>query len=359
MSWESFSCKNTAPEQSDAAPRFRCPASPASSLTGIGGVGKTRLALRVAGEIRRAFPDGVYFVDLASLRDPDLLTQTLIDALGIREQPSMDAVAVLDEFLRERRLLLILDNCDHLVEATAELVDHVLRTAPEVRVLATSREVLRIAGEHIYPVPPLLAPDPNDLLEPGAASRYPSVALFVDRSAAVVPGFTITPENEAAVVRPCHRLEGIPLAIELASARLRALIVDELDDRFQLLRDGSRNLPERHRTLQALVDWSYDLCTPIEQVLWARSPVFAGGFTAEAVEAICTDDAVAAVGGSRHDRVSGRQVHPDPGGTRSAGTLPTARDPVLVLATWDTSRAIALPDTGKTTAGAITGGPEE
>ncbi|MFF0630207.1 ATP-binding protein [Streptomyces sp. NPDC004296] len=127
----------------------------------MGGVGKTRLALRVAGEIRRAFPDGVYFVDLASLRDPDLLTQTLIDALGIREQPSMDAVAVLDEFLRERRLLLILDNCDHLVEATAELVDHVLRTAPEVRVLATSREVLRIAGEHIYPVPPLLAPDPN------------------------------------------------------------------------------------------------------------------------------------------------------------------------------------------------------
>ncbi|TDB88721.1 LuxR family transcriptional regulator [Actinomadura sp. KC216] len=264
------------------------------TLTGMGGVGKTRLALQAAGEMRRAFPDGVFLVELASLKDPHLLPQTLIDALDVHEQPALDPVTALCEHLERRTLLLILDNCEHLVEATADLVDPVLRAAPDVRILATSRHAMRIAGEHIYPVPPLLAPDPGDSLKPGTASRYPSVALFADRAAAVVPGFATTPENEAAVVRLCHRLEGIPLAIELAAVRLRVLTVDELagrlDDRFQLLQEGNRNLPERHRTLQSLIDWSYDLCTPIEQLLWARSSVFAGGFTGDALEAVCTDD---------------------------------------------------------------------
>ena len=263
------------------------------TLTGIGGVGKTRLALRAAGELHRAFPDGVHLVELAALHEPGLLPHTVIAALGVREQPSLDPLAVLVDFLRERRMLLVLDNCEHLVEATADVVDHILRAAPGVRILATSRQALRLDGEHLFPVSPLLVPDPDDALEPGAASHYPSVALFADRAAAIVPGFAVTPENEAAVVRLCHRLEGIPLAIELAAVRLRVLSVedlaDRLDDQFQLLRAGNRNLPTRHQTLQALIDGSYDLCTPLEQLLWSRCSVFAGTVGDEALEAVCTD----------------------------------------------------------------------
>ncbi|QSR24857.1 LuxR family transcriptional regulator [Nocardioides aromaticivorans] len=268
------------------------------TLTGIGGVGKTRLALQVAGEMRRAFPDGVHLVELASLTDPDLVPQAVIDALDLPEQRVADPMSALSDFLRERRLLLILDNCEHLVDATADLLDQVLRGAPDVSVLVTSRQALRIGGEHIYPVPPLLVPDPEDTLAPGSAGRYPSVALFADRSAAVVPGFAVTPDNEAAVVRLCHRLEGIPLALELAAVRLRVLTVDELasrlDDRFQVLREGNRNLPRRHRTLQSLIDWSHDLCTEAERLLWARASVFAGGFGADSAEAVCADQALPA-----------------------------------------------------------------
>ncbi|MEU0403712.1 LuxR C-terminal-related transcriptional regulator [Streptomyces sp. NPDC006197] len=284
--------------QDIAAVRQLLAAARLVTLTGIGGVGKTRLAWRVATELRRAFPDGVCLVELASLRDPALLPTTLIDALAIPEssaRPSMDTVC---DHLRERRMLLLLDNCEHLVEATADLAYQVLRAAPDVRIVATSRQALRIAGEHVYPVPPLPAPDPEDPPEPGTATRYPSVALFAERSAAVVPGFEVTPDNEAAVIRLCHRLEGIPLAIELASVRLRVLTVDELasrlDDRFQLLREGNRNLPERHQTLQALIDWSYNLCSPMEQALWARASVFAGGFGVDGLEAVCTDVALPA-----------------------------------------------------------------
>ncbi|NBE49987.1 LuxR C-terminal-related transcriptional regulator [Streptomyces boluensis] len=264
------------------------------TLTGIGGVGKTRLGLQAANEMRRAFPDGVFLVELASLTDPNLLPQAVIDAVGIREQPAREPVAVIGEHLRERQALLIFDNCEHLVEAAGDLAAEILRSAPNVKIMATSQHVLRIAGEHIYPVPPLLAPDPGDALQPGAAGHYPSVALFADRAAAAVPGFAITPDNEAAVVRLCHRLEGIPLAIELASVRLRVFTVEELaarlDDRFQMLREGNRNLPRRHRTLRALIDWSYDLCTPTEQLLWARATVFADGFSAEALQEICADE---------------------------------------------------------------------
>ena len=263
------------------------------TLTGIGGVGKTRLAFRVARDVRRAFPDGVGLVELASLKDPDLLPHTVIDALAIREQSARPSMTVLCDHLRERHSLIVIDNCEHLVEATAELVDQVLRAAPDVRIVATSRQALRIAGEHVYAVPPLPAPDPDEKIERGTATTFPSVALFADRSAAVVPGFAITPANEAAVIRLCHRLEGIPLAIELASVRLRVLTVDDLesrlDDRFQELREGSRNQPERHRTLQALIDWSNDLCTPAERTLWARASIFAGGFGIDALESVCTD----------------------------------------------------------------------
>jgi predicted ATPase/DNA-binding CsgD family transcriptional regulator len=264
------------------------------TLTGIGGVGKTRVALQVASEMRRAFPHGAHLVELASLTDPALVPQAVIDALEIPARGAVEPRTALTDFLRNRRLLLVLDNCEHLVDATVDLLDHLLRSAPGVSVLATSRQALHVTGEHIHPVRPLLVPDPEDELAPGSALDYPSVALFADRSAAVVPGFAVTPENEAAVVRLCHRLEGIPLAIELAAVRLRVLTVDDLanrlDNRFQILREGSRNLPRRHQTLQSLIDWSHDLCTPAERLLWARASVFAGGFGSNAAEAICADE---------------------------------------------------------------------
>jgi predicted ATPase/DNA-binding CsgD family transcriptional regulator len=268
------------------------------TLTGVGGVGKTRLALRAAEEMRRAFADGVHLVELASLSQPDLLVQSVIDALGIRERPKLDPAEALEDYLLDRRMLLVLDNCEHVVEATADLVARLLRAAPDLKILVTSRQALHMAGEHVYPVPPLPAPDVDERWTPGAALQFPAVALFADRAVAAVPGFAITRENEAAVVRLCQRLEGIPLAIELASVRLRVLTVDELadrlDDRFQLLRDGGRNLPARHQTLSALIDWSYDLCTPAEQALWARASVFAGGFSLDALETVCADEALPA-----------------------------------------------------------------
>src|SRR3954451_7385983 len=198
------------------------------TLTGIGGVGKTRLALRVAREMERAFEDGVFLVELAPLQDPALLPHTVSDALAVPERSAREPVTVLADYLQGRQILLVLDNCEHVLEAAADLADRVLRAAPEVRVLATSRQVLRIAGEHVYPVPPLPTPDPNQPMESGTATQYPSVSLFADRAAAVVPGFVLTPENEPAVIRLCQRLEGIPLAIELASVRLRVLALDDL-----------------------------------------------------------------------------------------------------------------------------------
>jgi len=282
--------------QDVTAVRQLCSTARLVTLTGIGGVGKTRLAFRVASELRRAFPDGVHPVQLAALADPALLPHTVIDALGIREQSARAPMTVLTEHLRSQRLLLVLDNCEHLVGAVADLADQVLRVAPEVRILTTSRQALRIAGEHVYPVAPLPAPGPDTAINAGTALQYPSVTLLAERSAAVLPGFAVTEANAGAVVRLCQRLEGIPLAIELAAVRLRVLTVDELvhrlDDRFALLREGNRNLLQRHQTLQALVDWSHDLCTPREQLLWARSSVFAGGFDLEAVEAVCTDEAL-------------------------------------------------------------------
>ncbi|MGF6884678.1 putative ATPase/DNA-binding CsgD family transcriptional regulator [Nocardia sp. GAS34] len=264
------------------------------TLTGIGGVGKTRLALRVARGVQHTFPEGVCFVELASLKDPALLAHTVIDALGIEEQSARKPMTVLCDYLSRRRMLIVLDNCEHLVEAAANLADGILRAASGVRILATSRQPLRISGERIYPVAPLPAPDPDDPVEPGTGIQFPAAALFADRAAAVIPEFTLTEDNSAAVVRLCHRLEGIPLAIELASVKLRALTVDELvnrlDDRFQFLQEGSRDLPQRQQTLTALIDWSHDLCTPAEQALWARASVFAGGFGIDALEAVCTDD---------------------------------------------------------------------
>src|SRR6516162_2092602 len=254
------------------------------TLVGVGGVGKTRLAVHVARDVQRAFPDGVFLVELAALKDPALLPHTVIDALAIPEQSSRAPMNILADYLRHRQILL---------ESAAEITAALLRGAAGLRILATSRQALRVPGEHIMPVPTLPVPASDVPLVPGFVTQYAALALFAERAAAVVPGFAITAENEAAVLRLCQRLEGIPLAIELAAVRLRVLAVADLatrlDRRFQLLTEGSRTAPERHQTLRAAIDWSFDLCTPAEQLLWARASVFAASFDLEAVEAICTD----------------------------------------------------------------------
>lgn len=266
------------------------------TLTGVGGVGKTRLALRVAADLRRAFANGVWLVELAALRDPDLVVDTVVEALGIQDQSTRGQLAVLIHYLQGRQLLLVLDNCEHLTSSCAALVDTLLRAAAGLRVLATSRQVLDTDGERAWQVPPLPAPDPELPLPPGAAARYPALALFAERATA--RGFAITADDQEPVARICHRLEGIPLAIELAAVRLRVLrpeqIVERLDDRFELLTAGNRTALPRHQTLRAAIEWSFDLCTREEQLLWARASVFADGFDLAAAEEVCAGDGVAA-----------------------------------------------------------------
>jgi predicted ATPase/DNA-binding CsgD family transcriptional regulator len=264
------------------------------TLTGPGGVGKTRLAQRVGADLRRAFPDGVWFVGLADLRDPDLLAVTVGETLGLHEDMTGLDPAGLARFLADRQVLLILDNCEHLVAAGADLVETLLRSCPELRVLATSREALRIDGEANLAVQPLSVPGPTDACSPGDLHRYESAGLFVDRATAVLPGFRVTEDNCATIVRLCRALEGVPLAIELAVARLRVLsleqILDRLTDRYRLLTTGARTAPPRQQTLRALIDWSWDLCSEAERILWSRVSVFSGGFELDAAEAVCADD---------------------------------------------------------------------
>jgi predicted ATPase/DNA-binding CsgD family transcriptional regulator len=266
------------------------------TLTGPGGVGKTRLAGRIAARVERAFPDGVRFAHLAGLRDPALVPLAAADALGLHdhsEQPPLDALV---EQARHRRLLLVLDNCEHLLSACAELAAALLHGTTGVRVLATSRHRLALTEEHLLDVRPLPVPDPDSDLS--AAATYSALALFADRAAAVVPGFELTPDNRAAVARLCRRLDGLPLAIELAAVRMRVLGVDQLvarlDDRYRLLTTGSPAVLPRHQTLRAAVDWSHELCTHTEQLVWARASVFAGSFDLEAAEAVCADTETAA-----------------------------------------------------------------
>ncbi|MGW3421003.1 ATP-binding protein [Streptomyces phaeochromogenes] len=261
------------------------------TLTGPGGVGKTRLAGRIAARVERAFPDGVRFAHLAGLLDPALVPLAAADALGLHdhsEQPPLDRLV---EQLRDRRLLLVLDNCEHLLSACAELAAALLHGTTGVRVLATSRHRLALTEEHLLDVRPLPVPDPDSDLS--AAVTYPALALFADRAAAVVPGFELTPDNRAAVARLCRRLDGLPLAIELAAVRMRVLGVDQLvarlDDRYRLLTTGSPAVLPRHQTLRAAVDWSHELCTEAERLVWARASVFAGSFDLEAAEAVCAD----------------------------------------------------------------------
>lgn len=248
------------------------------SLVGPGGVGKTRLALRTARASLSHYPDRACFVELSSLHDPVLLPHTVAAALGLSEQGERDPVGLLVGYLAAKRLLLVLDTCEHLLDACAMLADLVLRTAPGVTVLATSRQPLDVPGEFVYPISPL----PTDC---------DAVQLFAERAAAVVPGFVVTEANRADVTSVCRRLDGIPLAIELAVVRLRVLPLSDLaarlEHRFQALTGGRRGAVPRHRTLRDAIDWSHDLCTGQERVLWRRLTVFAGEFDAEAAETVC------------------------------------------------------------------------
>ncbi|MCT9143706.1 LuxR C-terminal-related transcriptional regulator [Streptomyces violarus] len=262
------------------------------TLTGPGGVGKTRLAARIAARVRRAFPDGVRFVHLSGLHDPALVPLAAADALGLHDHSAQPPLDALVEQVRDRRLLLVVDNCEHLAGACAQLAAALLHGTGGVRILATSRHRLGLTEEHLLEVRPLPVPDPDGDLS--AAEGYPALTLFADRAAAVVPGFRLTPGNLASVARLCRRLDGLPLAIELAAVRMRVLDVDQLldrlDDRYRFLTTGSPAALPRHQTLRAAVAWSHDLCTGPEQVVWARLSVLAGAFDLETAEAVCADD---------------------------------------------------------------------
>jgi predicted ATPase/class 3 adenylate cyclase len=264
------------------------------TLTGVGGTGKTRLALQVAAELLDGERDGVWLVELAPLADPALVPEVVASVLGIREELGKSVAQRLVEGLQPKKLLLLLDNCEHLLSACAELADLLLRGCPEVQILATSREALGIAGEQTYVLPSLSLPEAGDLpARPEDLAPYEATRLFVDRAMASQATFAVTASNAGAVVQICRRLDGIPLAIELAAARVKALPVEKinerLDDRFRLLTGGSRTALPRQQTLRALIDWSYDLLTEGERALLRRLSVFAASFTLEAAEAVGAD----------------------------------------------------------------------
>src|SRR3984885_108676 len=262
------------------------------TVTGPGGVGKTRLAVRVAGEAAAGFRDGARLIELSGVRDPGLLMHTVAAELTLAELSNAEAnqgsqADTLLGFIRDRELLLVLDTCEHLVDACATLADTILPAAPGVTILATSRQPLDASGEAVLRLLPLPVPAPGE----ESAGKADVVELFAQRAAAAVPGFTVTPENLADVITVCRRLDGIPLAIELATVRLRALplrqMAERIDDRLRLLTGGRRSGTPRHQTLRAAIEWSYSLCTPTEQLLWERLSVFAGGFDIVAAEAVC------------------------------------------------------------------------
>lgn len=261
------------------------------TLTGAGGSGKTRLARELATRVTSAFADGVAWVELAALSDPDLLPGQIAASLGIAEQAGAAAVDTLAGALGERELLLVLDNCEHLADACASLTDRLLRTCRRLTLIATSREALGVAGERAWLVPPLAVPDPAAAPSPAHLAAYEAVELFVVRAQDVLPSFHLTEANARVVARICHRLDGLPLAIELAAARVKVLtpeqLIQRLDNVFAVLTSTQRMALPRHRTLRATFDWSYHLLGAREQLLLQRLSVFAGGCTIDAVEAVC------------------------------------------------------------------------
>jgi predicted ATPase/DNA-binding CsgD family transcriptional regulator len=262
------------------------------TLTGIGGAGKSRLAVHVARDVRRAFPDGVWFVELDRVTDPGLLPHTILGVLGIRDYSPNPADLALAELLSDKSMLLVLDNCEHIAEACAQLVRTVMAAASEVRLLATSREPLNVAGEITWQVPPLSMPEPHTT---GADySRYEAFVLFEQRARAVLPNFAPHPDDWPTIAEICRVLDGNALALELAAARVPVLsvaqILSRLDARFRLLTGGRRTAPPRHQTLYAAVDGSFELCSKPERRLWMGASVFQGGFDLESAEAVCSGE---------------------------------------------------------------------
>jgi predicted ATPase len=279
------------------------------TITGVGGVGKTRLALAAAARVRHRFRDGVWLAQLSALAEPELLAHTVAGAVRLTDQTARPQLEALAEHLADRRLLLVLDSCEHLVEDCAHMAETLLAAAPGLRILATSRQPLGAAGEHTLRLAPLavslavsaatdratagLRRSAEPAAEPGAGGEPEAVTLFVERAAAAHPGFAVTEANRAQVTELCTRLEGIPLAIELAAAQLRTMtpgeILDRLDDRFALLAAGRRPGPARHQRLLTTIGWSHELCSGDERLAWARLSVFSGGFDLEAARAVCAD----------------------------------------------------------------------
>ncbi len=269
------------------------------SLVGPGGVGKTRVALRAAAGLERSFRDGAWLTELADFRDPSLVTTAVMVALDLRDQAAADPLALVISYVRAKQLLLVLDNCEHLLPAAAEFVSAVLSAAPGVRILATSREPLSVPGEHVVPIPPLDLPPPaSSAPASGDLPLNEAVRLFAERAAAATGGFEITPVNQAAVAELCRRLDGLPLAIEFAAVRTRVLTVEEilgrLSDRFGLLAAGGRAALPRHQTLMTTIEWSHGLLTDDERAILRRLCVFAGRFRLDDVEAVCAAEAVPA-----------------------------------------------------------------
>ena len=260
------------------------------TLHGPGGIGKTRLSLQIASDALPDFPEGAWFVELAAIDDPRRVPQAVASTLGIKEESGRPLTEAVVRSLRDRRLLLVLDNSEHLIQACVELAVELLRGCPHVKILATSREPLNIAGETTYPVPALALPKPGDVPAADVVTRYEGLRLFVERATTVAPAFAVTMQNAPVVVEICRRLDGIPLAIELAAARVRAMSVEDiaarLSDRFRLLSRGERTALPRQQTLRALIDWSYDLLSELERTLLRRLAVFAGGWTLASAESI-------------------------------------------------------------------------
>ena len=273
------------------------------TLTGPGGVGKTQLALAVVAVLNQDFPDGVWCVDLAPIRDPELVPSAITQALGIEDTTATPLITRLLTFLREKQLLLLLDNCEQVLNV-APILAELLAVAPHCTILATSRGPLHLSGEYVFPVPPLALPAPDHCTDTQVVAESPAVALFIARAQAVQPSFVLTDTNAASVAAICQRLDGLPLAIELAAARITvlppALLLTRLDQRLPLLTGGARDLPTRQQTLRSTIAWSYDLLDAGVQTLFRQLAVFVGGWTLETAETVCTldgDPALAMVDG--------------------------------------------------------------
>ena len=266
------------------------------TLLGMGGLGKTRLSLQIAADMLDSYPDGIWFLDLAPIRDPSFVPHEAAQVLAVREEPGKPLTHTLCAHLKSRKALLIFDNCEQVVSACASLANAILRAAPDIRIIASSREALRVPGEQVYPVLPLALPEPTASVE--TLSRSEAVQLFMARAQLQKPGFTLTEREAPAVAELCARVEGIPLALELAAARMRSLSLQEINkrlhNRFTLLTGGGRVLLERQQTLRALVAWSYDLLSDNEKLLFERLGVFVGGFDLAAAEAVCGADPLVA-----------------------------------------------------------------